>query len=348
LCINAQEAQHPNQPSFIKRKASKRRLIDSDEEEVFDDPADPRVKRARTAESDHASTAQDYNGVDHDMDVDVDGEMDVMATDEETRFLAPDAISQLAAAPPSVAPGQARKNSRVDVCGKHFKGTGPGNGAKKKKQVMFSDAEDAEVDINDVVDEDDVYDEPFADDPDDDFEPEHPPKRSGKANASSSTKSKTAKVKPPLAKGGKGKAGKEKDKGIMIKDERKLHSPPSLSTAQTQASDLFADDQSSAPQPSVGEPSAAPDHSTLPPPEPPKKRKLPTIKKNKPPGSATTSTLPQSATLPPKPPPPTDDVTKIIAPLNQQRKPAGLSGATDFDLRDKSVYAELFKGVRGV
>lgn len=157
-------------------------------------------------------------------------------------------------------------------------------------------------------------------------------------------------AKPVLAKGSKGKAGKDKDKEkeIMIKDERKLATPgsPLPSASQTQASDLFAEDESSVPPPSAVEPSAVADHSTLPPSEPAKKRKLPTIKKNKPAASGATSTPSQSTTAPSKPPLASDDMTKIVAPSNQQRKPAALMGATDFDLRDKSVYAELFKGVR--
>ncbi|KAJ8584288.1 hypothetical protein M405DRAFT_866345 [Rhizopogon salebrosus TDB-379] len=155
-------------------------------------------------------------------------------------------------------------------------------------------------------------------------------------------------AKPVLEKGSKGKAGKDKDKEkeIMIKDERKLATPgsPLPSASQTQASNLFAEDESSVPPPSAVEPSAVADHSTLP---PAKKRKLPTIKKNKPAASGATSTPSQSTTAPSKPPLASDDMTKIVAPSNQQRKPAALMGATDFDLRDKSVYAELFKGAGG-
>jgi len=116
-------------------------------------------------------------------------------------------------------------------------------------------------------------------------------------------------------------------------------------TAHSQVSDLFADDESSIHPPLVVDPSVPPDQAALPPPEL-KKRKLPTIKKNKPSTSAATSTQSQSAAAPSKPPPSTDDVTKIGAP-HPQRKAAGLMGAADFDLRDKSVYAELFKGAGG-
>ncbi|OAX44650.1 hypothetical protein K503DRAFT_852508 [Rhizopogon vinicolor AM-OR11-026] len=290
----------------------------------------------------------DHNEADHDMDVDVDGELDAAAIDEETRFLGPDATNHPAAAAPPVAPGQARKKSKADVSGKRLKRADTGGEAKKKKQVVYSDADDAEVDVDDVPDEDDAFDDGALSPQDDDFEPQPAPKRGGKAKASSSTKSKPAKAKPVLAKGGKGKAGKEKEKEkeIMIKDERKLPTPgsPPPSTSQTQSSNLFADDESSVPPPSTVEPSAAADHSTLPPPEPAKKRRLPTIKKNKP---AATSTPSQSTAAASKPPPPSDDMTKPIAPANQQRKPAALLGATDFDLRDKSVYAELFKGAGG-
>jgi len=293
------------------------------------------------------------NGADNDMDVDIDGELDAAAMDEETRFLGPDATNQPAAAPSSVAPGQAQKKSKMTGTGKRLKKADPGGETKKKKQVVYSDADDAEVDIDDIADDGDTFDEnalSFADAQDDDFEPQPVPRRSGKAKASSSTKSKAAKGKSVLVKGGKGKAGKEKEKEkeIMIKDERKLTTPgsPLQSSSQTQSSNLFADDESSVPPSSAVEPSVAADLSTLLPPEPAKKRKLPTIKKNNPATSATTSTPSQSATAPSKPPHPSDEMTKLIAPSNQQRKPAALMGATDFDLRDKSVYAELFKGVR--
>ncbi|KAG0707755.1 hypothetical protein DFH29DRAFT_895178 [Suillus ampliporus] len=340
-----------SKPSSSKRRPSKRRLVDSDEEE-FDDDADRfdplRVKRSRTAEVEPSP-----HDAEHDMDVDVDGEVDSAAIDEETRFLVHDTMDQFTATAP-VVPGQARKKSKADVSAKRIVRVGSVTGAKKKKQVVFSDGEDAEVDIDDLVDEDDFLDEQFPDAEDDDFEPQTAPKRGGKAKASSSTKSKPAKAKPVLAKGGKAKAGKEKEKEkeIMIKDERKIppSGTPSASASttiasQTQVSELFADDESSVHPPPAVDPSAAPDHSTVPPPEQ-KKRKLPTIKKNKPPAAGATSSQSQSTASSSKPPPSTDDVTKTGAP-HQPRKAAGLMGATDFDLRDKSVYAQLFKGAGG-
>ncbi|KAG1772677.1 hypothetical protein EDD22DRAFT_1012878 [Suillus occidentalis] len=332
-CINAQKA-HQNQPLTSKRKP-KRRLIDSDEEE-FDDAADAhlelsRIKRSRTAELELESTGHEHHYTDNEMDVDVDGEVDA---DEETRFLAHGPIDLHAAAGTApVAPGQTRKKR-----------------AKKKTQAVFSDAEEAEVDIDDFVDENDFLDDPFPDIEDEELEPEAAPKRGGKAKASSSAKNKPTKVKLVLGKGGKPKVGKEKEKEIMIKVERKFPPSDTLSvstsiTAQSQVSDLFADDESSVHPPSVVDSSAVPDHPALPPPEL-KKRKLPTIKKNKPSAPATTSAQSQSAAAPSKPPPSADDVTKIGAP-HPQRKAAGLMGAADFDLRDKSVYAELFKGAGG-
>ncbi|KAG1827290.1 uncharacterized protein BJ212DRAFT_1311338 [Suillus subaureus] len=286
--------------------------------------------------------------MDNDMDVDVDGEVDA---DEETRFLAHDPMDQHAdAGTAPVALGQARKKSKVDPSAKRIKAAGSVTGTKKTKQAVFSDAEDAEVDIDDLVDEDDFLDEPFPDVEDEGFEPEAAPKRGGKAKASSSAKRKPTKIKLVLGKGGKPKAGKDKEKEIMIKDERKIPPSGTLSastsvTAQSQVSDLFADDESSVRPPSVADPPAAPDQSAFPLPEL-KKRKLPTIKKNKSSTSAATSAQSQTAAAPSKPPPSTDDVTKIGAP-HPQRKAAGLMGAADFDLRDKSVYAELFKGAGG-
>jgi hypothetical protein len=328
----------------------KRRLIDSDEEE-FDDAADAhfelsRIKRSRTAELELEPTGHEHHYTDNDMDVDVDGEVDA---DEETRFLAhgPTVLHATTSTAP-VAPGQARKKGKGDVSAKRIKTIVSVTGAKKKKQAVLSDAEEAEVDIDDLMDEDDFLDEPFPDVEDEELEHETAPKRGGKAKSSLSAKNKPTKVKLVLGKGGKPKVGKEKEKEIMIKDERKIPPSDTLSvstsvTAQSQVSDLFADDESSVHPPLVVDPSAVPDHSALPPPEL-KKRKLPTIKKNKPSASAAASAQSQSAAAPSKPPPSTDDVTKIGAP-HPQRKAAGLMGAADFDLRDKSVYAELFKGV---
>jgi hypothetical protein len=340
-----------SKPSLSKRK-SKRRLVDSDEDE-FDAAADAhvelsRIKRSRTAELELEPIGHEHHYTDNDMDVDVDVDGEVDA-DEETRFLAhgPTDLHTTAGTTP-VAPGQARKKIKVEVSAKRIKTAGSVTGAKKKKQALSSDAEDAEVDIDDLMDEDDPLDEPFPDVEDEDFEHEAAPKRSGKAKSFLSAKNKPTKVKLVLGKGGKPKVGKEKE--IMIKDERKIPPSDTLSistsiTAQSQVSDLFADDESSVHPPSVVDPSAVPDQSALPPPDL-KKRKLPTIKKNKPSASAATSVQSQSAAAPSKPPPSTDDVTKIGAP-HPQRKAAGLMGAADFDLRDKSVYAELFKGAGG-
>lgn len=337
---------------MISKRRPKRRLIDSDEED-FDEAADAhlelsRIKRSRTAELELEPTGHEHNYTDNDMDVDVDGEVDA---DEETRFLAHGPIDLHAAAGTApVAPGQTRKKSKADLSTKRSKTAVSVSGAKRKIQAVFSDAEEAEVDIDDFVDEDDFLDDPFPDVEDEELEPEAAPKRVGKAKASSSAKNKPTKVKLVLGKGGKPKVGKEKEKEkeIMIKVERKIPPSDTLSvstsiTAQSQVSDLFADVESSVHPPSVVDSSVVPDHSALPPPEL-KKRKLPTIKKNKSSASAATSAQSQSAAAPSKPPPSTDDMTKIGAP-HPQRKAAGLMGAADFDLRDKSVYAELFKGV---
>lgn len=337
---------------MISKRKPKRRLIDSDEED-FDEAADAhlelsRIKRSRTAELELEPTGHEHNYTDNDMDVDVDGEVDA---DEETRFLAHGPIDLHAATGTApVAPGQTRKKSKADVSTKRSKTAVSVSGGKRKIQAVFSDAEEAEVDIDDFVDEDDFLDDPFPDVEDEELEPEAAPKRVGKAKASSSAKNKPTKVKLVLGKGGKPKVGKEKEKEkeIMIKVERKIPPSDTLSvstsiTAQSQVSDLFADDESSVHPPSVVDSSVVSDHSALPPPEL-KKRKLPTIKKNKSSASAATSAQSQSAAAPSKPPPSTDDMTKIGAP-HPQRKAAGLMGAADFDLRDKSVYAELFKGV---
>ncbi|EPQ58118.1 hypothetical protein GLOTRDRAFT_126610 [Gloeophyllum trabeum ATCC 11539] len=97
----------------------------------------------------------------------------------------------------------------------------------------------------------------------------------------------------------------------------------------------------------------------------PKKKKLPTIKKNKPPGSSSVST----PTTTPYPKKPAEDPPKaaVAGPSATERKAvateAGLADdglaellgkkkvvqeKTEFDLRNKDVYAELFKGTGGI
>jgi len=115
-------------------------------------------------------------------------------------------------------------------------------------------------------------------------------------------------------------------------------------------------------EPTPPPPTAAPAPATV----PPKKTKYPTIKKNKPPGSAaaaatatttatstTTETQPQAKPPPPPPVPssattaPPSILDKAAVPSTTATGAARTAPATaDFDLRDKSAWASIFKQVR--
>ncbi|KAF8894614.1 hypothetical protein BD779DRAFT_853350 [Infundibulicybe gibba] len=106
--------------------------------------------------------------------------------------------------------------------------------------------------------------------------------------------------------------------------------------------DVVGDDHDSAP----GKPeSPPPPKEVTPPPPPAKRRKLPTIKKNKIPGSAgpLTPVTTAKAVLPSQ----TVTAESTLLPTTSARKPAATAGNADFDLRNASVYAELFKTAGG-
>jgi hypothetical protein len=103
-------------------------------------------------------------------------------------------------------------------------------------------------------------------------------------------------------------------------------------------------------------PAAAPASAI--PPAPPKKVKLPPIRKNKPPGTVTSTPLQSQNPTQAKPPPASSSSAPALA---TSEKPAtgaqGVTGAAaagtrktpataDFDLRDKSAWASIFKHVR--
>ncbi|KAF5365740.1 hypothetical protein D9758_003348 [Tetrapyrgos nigripes] len=156
----------------------------------------------------------------------------------------------------------------------------------------------------------------IGNDDDDDFVEEVERKRPAKGKG-------TAKGKN--AKGGKGsKAKADEPKEIMIKDERQGSS----------SKRIIVDDNVSTPVKETEDASI------------PKKKKLPSIKKNKPPGvntGSTTATNPKSASSTAKAP--VDGIS--LTPSNPAVRVPPASVSTDFDLRDKNVYAMLLGGSGG-
>ncbi|CCM03109.1 uncharacterized protein FIBRA_05229 [Fibroporia radiculosa] len=306
-------------------KASKRR-IDSDEEDATlaqdldnEGPSSqPQHKRAKTEDSDHRATGSDG-------EPDVDVEVDIEADAEDTRFLPPEAATLSAPSPPP-AKASKRKSGKPKVDGKST------SERRSKRTVVWTDDEDDEfVDAGRIMDSED-----------EDFAPESaPPSKKGAV-----TKGKGLKPSGGT-KGARGR-GKKEEKEIIVRDERKL--PPAAPSAPKDRSAVpAANSKRPAPkddrQVAVAEPAAAekaqepvPLEEAAPP--LPKKRKLPTIKKNK--ASATPST-PSVAAVSPAVGEKKDAAADVITPVGvAARKPAATANNADFDLRDKSVYAQLF------
>ncbi|KAF8559575.1 hypothetical protein OG21DRAFT_1502819 [Imleria badia] len=207
---------------------------------------------------------------------------------------------------------------------------------KKKPQVLYSDDEAERDSVEDALND---LGSPLSEADDDDFDLDTPPKRGAAKATASATKGKAGKAKSGQLKGAKAKGvkEKEKDREVVMKDERKLAVPPastsraSSAAAQSQPSDLFSNDDLV--------PSSAVDSLSQ---AIPKKRKLPTIKKTK---TATGTSTPTSATQK-SAPPLVQELAKPSLPTSEQRKQA-LTGVRDVDLGDLKIYAELFKGAGG-
>ncbi|KAF9227928.1 hypothetical protein BS17DRAFT_806221 [Gyrodon lividus] len=364
---SAEQQSQPASSSAKRQSSSKRPLVDSENEDDFPDIVDalskpPRVKRARTVDTDDPSSVVDPGDVEMEVDIDGDVEPEGSAADDN-RFLPEDAqhldfpISD--ASPP---PSSHLKKRKADIAKKRKKSASVSTTTKKKRHVVYSDNDEGDINVEADFTEDDLLDETAlsvvdADD-DDDFEVDSPPKRGGsKAKADGASRIKSVKGQAGVLKGAKGKVSKEKDKDkeIFMKDERKL--PPPLATtsrasstaAQTQVSDLFTSDEAIAMSATTAAASAL-DSAVLQPakdatdPSIAKKRKLPPIKKTKTPGSMGTVTSSYTA---PKPPPLlVQESAKPPLPTAEQRKQA-LTGVRDVDLADSKVYAELFKGTGG-
>ena len=249
------------------------------------------------------------------MDVDIDTLSDPPSADDDSRFL-PESSS-----PPLKVASKKRKKPTVVSAS-----------TKKKLHVIYSDDEASNGHSErDSLDDDlsDIASEASDDDLD-------LPKRGAPKARAGATKGGAGKANPGQLKGAKAKGLKdrEKDKEILMKDERRLGVPPattsraSSAAAQSQPSDLFSNDDLA--------PSSAVD--PLPDQTIPKKRKLPPIKKTKIAGTATPTATQKPA------PAPVQELAKPLLPTSEQRKQA-LTGVRDIDLADPKAYAELFKGV---
>ncbi|KAG9318481.1 hypothetical protein JVU11DRAFT_572 [Chiua virens] len=299
----------PSSSSSARRRksTSKRLLVHSDDDS--DAPAPPtshRAKRARTA-SVSLTTTDDDNDMDVDIETFRDSTQRSLSDADDSRFLPEDA-------PDPSPPSTKRKKSTVV--------SAP---TKKKSKAVSSDGESDSHFERDSV-EDDLNDSalPLDDPSDDDFEVDAPKRDASKAKPGV-TKGKS---KPGQSRGAK---EKEKDRDILMKDERKLTVPPtttsraSSAAAQSQPSDLFSNEDL-APSSAVDAPPDALQSAN---------------------DSLTRLDVstPAAATQKP-PPPPVQELPKASLPASEQRKQA-LTGVRDIDLGNSKIYAELFKSTGG-
>lgn len=324
-------------------KSSKRLLVHSDDDDGDDDATAQRTKRVRTADLVATTPDDDIN-----MSIDVEtlrgsAQRSLSAADD-SRFLPEDA--------PTRDPSLEHK-ARTDASKKPNKSLAS---TKKKSQVVSSDDGESDSHIEPDSAEDDLSDSaPLLPEPsdDDDLGLHSPPKRGALKVKAGATKDKPGKTKPGQLRGAKAKGIKdkerEKDRDIIMKDERKLAVAPattsraSSAAAQSQPSDLFSNDDfapSSTVDPLLDASQLTKDplSQTI-----PKKRKLPPIRKTKTATGGTGTVTPTTTTQKPAPPA-VQDLAKPLLPTSEQRKQA-LTGVRDIDLADSKIYAELFKGV---
>lgn len=309
--------------SSRKRTSKKRHLSpeSEDDEELLDDGAnsgsgddyfEPGIKPSRTK---RGRVEIEEDEVDVDMEAELEKPLDI----EDTRFL-PDGGA-------SLSRSSSAKRSSSGKPKQRSSGSAQKKGSKRRAVILSDEEEEVDVDV-------------VMDDDEDDFQPEPLPKKG------MSTKGKSRGILP--TKSSKGKGGKDRiEKEITFRDERKVAPPIASSSRDVPPSrskrvHSKLDDEDDADFDVVNEKEATP------PPPPPKKPKLPTIKKNKPAPGSVNSTGPSTpATRPP--------LNKTTTGLPQQnganglpllRKPAATANNADFDLRDASVYAQLFTKVR--
>lgn len=319
-------------------KSGKRRVHsdveDDPSREATEEPSiRPRSKRARTYESSGVDEAALDGEGENEADIDVN-----IVDDEAEEGPRPRATRESSSSD-SPPPTKSSRRGPKAITSQRRGSTASSSKLKRKtRQVVWTDDEDDEADPLDLT---------TMDPDDDDFEPEP-----------SSSKGSAAKAKAPKAsvKSGRGKT-KVEEKDIVIRDERKLPPPdplapkdkPSTSSRAPLKRALSSDDHvegagaTSMAAVTTADPNAKVEDTD---PPLPKKRKLPPIKKNKPSTAPTTPGIAKPLAVVPK-----ADGTTIAKDPNgpvgvAARKPAAAMGATDFDLRDASVYASLFNKVR--
>ncbi|KAI0082806.1 hypothetical protein K474DRAFT_1654983 [Panus rudis PR-1116 ss-1] len=250
-------------------------------------------------------------------DIDVYGGTEDGGADEiiDTRFLPPEASTSKPSRPTTKRTKSSRSVSKTSEPPPKKKA------AKAKRAVVYSDDEEEEFQHHETD---------IAVDDDEDFEVDTSSK---KKNVTLVAKGRTKGI--IATKTGKGRGAKEKavDKEITFRDERKL--PPSSSTAADASISKRV-----RPEDALDSNTPSNEREPEPTPPPPKKRKLPTIKKNKPStaagaGGSSASTPSAKPSLPNK-----DSTTAVPIPL--VRKTTQAAATSDFDLRNKDVYAQLF------
>ena len=298
--------------SSTRKRTSKRISGDSDEDdyelnkgEGSGDDGDATSSRRSRADQLY------YSPENPDLDADAEGEEDIDVVEEDTRFL-PQAIQPKGKPTPKSSKSKSRAGSSVP----RRRSSG-----KAKRTVIYSDDED----------EDDYDAEGERVDPDDgDYEIEPAPKKV---------------IIPGKSKGAAGRAVKAKlDKPITMKDERRapasaITTPATSSQGTKRIRAKDEDDvKGGGPSTNVSDGTSSITGKEPEPTPPIKKRKLPPIKKNKSTTGSTANSTP--STKPPVRPTPEkkDDISLI-------RKPAAPAANQDFDLRDASVYAQLFTKV---
>ncbi|KAH9952134.1 hypothetical protein B0H21DRAFT_880312 [Amylocystis lapponica] len=333
----------PSQAAEPVRPAKQpKRRIDSDDDDgqsrhgTSDEGVLPlRQKRARTDDSYGRQSTEEYADADAVGDVDIEGDVD------DTRFLPP-APSVPTSPAPRLKPSHKRAPAQRSKPEAKASGSSKSSGKRQKRApIVWTDDEDDETEYPEPI--------PRSDDSDEEFTPEPahaPPKRGAAAMKAKTGKGSAA------AKGGKAKSRKE-EKEINIRNERRL--PPPVASTSKEGSPVLSSKRPRPKSEAVDSPTPPPvtsvvDTKDIEPParevSPPfKKRKLPTIKKNKPANAnSTASSTPSSAKLPEKKglidTPPRPPLAVGTAPV--PRKSAATINNADVDLRDASVYAQLF------
>lgn len=298
--------------------------------------AQPSTKRGRVDEHKQRGGEPDDDGED-EVDVDIEAE-----EEEETRFLPPSQSVSVSPHPNSRSKRKPQTSSRSKAKSDSRSGSSRPERKTRRAPIVWSDSSDEDGEFVDAGRIMDPEDEDFAP------EPSQPKK------AASSTKPRNGK----LVVSGKSNRGasKKEEKEFAIRDERKLPAPTASMSKEKQPLPSTSNKRPAPKEEDHAVPAtldasekAQPESSITaedPVPPPPKKRKLPPIKKNKTTTPSTPSTArpaaPAAKKEPPAPPPPATPSTDTSV-----RKVAATANHADFDLRDKSVYAQLFSKPAG-